>query len=175
LIGYFQNKVSWAVCLGWPQTSILLSSACQVARITGVSHWCLAHLYFFIWNCLFNSFDCLLIFNIFISMYDGVSLSHLHICLQCTLVRFIASIILPYPPSLLLKTISTSFIVLFFLQMYKVHQPHSPLFSPSPFTFPVPLIPLQKGSVFTPVFHFQVYIPCSKGFHHGISTNYIVL
>jgi hypothetical protein len=27
------------MCLGWPQTAILLISASQVARITDVSHW----------------------------------------------------------------------------------------------------------------------------------------
>jgi hypothetical protein len=27
---------------GWPQTSIFPISASQVARITGMSHWCLA-------------------------------------------------------------------------------------------------------------------------------------
>jgi hypothetical protein len=27
------------VCLGWPQTVILLTSASRVARITGMNHW----------------------------------------------------------------------------------------------------------------------------------------
>jgi hypothetical protein len=33
--------VRWGLtfCSGWPQTSILLVSASQVARVTGVSHW----------------------------------------------------------------------------------------------------------------------------------------
>jgi hypothetical protein len=31
--------VSWTIYLGWPQAAILLMSASQVARITGVSHW----------------------------------------------------------------------------------------------------------------------------------------
>jgi hypothetical protein len=30
--------VSWTICLGWPQTLTLWISACQVARITGMSH-----------------------------------------------------------------------------------------------------------------------------------------
>jgi hypothetical protein len=40
--GYFGDRLLWTVCLGWPQIAILLISASQVARITGVSHWCLA-------------------------------------------------------------------------------------------------------------------------------------
>jgi hypothetical protein len=35
--GYFGDGVSWAICLG---CSLLISSS-QVARITGMSHWCL--------------------------------------------------------------------------------------------------------------------------------------
>jgi hypothetical protein len=34
--GYFRDGVLWTICPGWPQTEILLSSASQVARITGV-------------------------------------------------------------------------------------------------------------------------------------------
>jgi hypothetical protein len=37
---FFQDKVSRTVCPGWLRTFILLISASQVARITGVSHWC---------------------------------------------------------------------------------------------------------------------------------------
>jgi hypothetical protein len=33
-----ENGISGTVCLGWPQTSILLISASQVAEITSVSH-----------------------------------------------------------------------------------------------------------------------------------------
>jgi hypothetical protein len=40
--GYFGDGVSKSICLGWPKTAILLISASQVARITGVSHWYLA-------------------------------------------------------------------------------------------------------------------------------------
>jgi hypothetical protein len=35
-------EISWTFSPGWPQISILLISASQVARITGVSHWHLA-------------------------------------------------------------------------------------------------------------------------------------
>jgi hypothetical protein len=31
------------ICLGWPQTLILPISASQVARIIGMSHWCLTY------------------------------------------------------------------------------------------------------------------------------------
>jgi hypothetical protein len=30
----------WATWSSWPWTMILLISACQVARIIGMSHWC---------------------------------------------------------------------------------------------------------------------------------------
>jgi hypothetical protein len=36
--GYFQDRVSRTIFLGWIRTVILLISASQVARITGVSH-----------------------------------------------------------------------------------------------------------------------------------------
>jgi hypothetical protein len=41
----------WTICLGWPQTVILLISASQVAKITGMSHWRLAPV-FFLFVCL---------------------------------------------------------------------------------------------------------------------------
>jgi hypothetical protein len=36
--GYFQDRVSKTICLGWPRTMILLISASWVAKMTGVSH-----------------------------------------------------------------------------------------------------------------------------------------
>jgi hypothetical protein len=39
-IGWY--KVLLTFCLGWPQTMIFLISTCQIARITGVSHLCMA-------------------------------------------------------------------------------------------------------------------------------------
>jgi hypothetical protein len=33
------GDVSQTICLVWPQTSILMISDSQVARVTGVSHW----------------------------------------------------------------------------------------------------------------------------------------
>jgi hypothetical protein len=38
--GYFQDRVMWTICLSWLLTEILLISASQVARITGMTHWC---------------------------------------------------------------------------------------------------------------------------------------
>jgi hypothetical protein len=38
-----------SVSLGWPETLILLISASQVARVTGISHWCSAgYFYYFV-------------------------------------------------------------------------------------------------------------------------------
>jgi hypothetical protein len=42
-------RVSWTICLNWPQTAILLISASQVARITGVRHWHPANMDYFVW------------------------------------------------------------------------------------------------------------------------------
>jgi hypothetical protein len=39
---FFQDRVSQTICLGWLWTTILLVSASWVARITGMSQWCLA-------------------------------------------------------------------------------------------------------------------------------------
>jgi hypothetical protein len=44
---FFQDRVSWTICHGWLQTSILLISASWVARITGVGHWCPARFFIF--------------------------------------------------------------------------------------------------------------------------------
>jgi hypothetical protein len=40
--GYFGDEVSRTVCLGWPQTAILLISASQVTKIISVNHQHLA-------------------------------------------------------------------------------------------------------------------------------------
>jgi hypothetical protein len=34
--GYFWDGVLWTICLGWPQIAILLFSASQITRITGI-------------------------------------------------------------------------------------------------------------------------------------------
>jgi hypothetical protein len=44
--GYSGDSVLWTICPCWPQTLILPISASQVARITGVGHWCLTNVYF---------------------------------------------------------------------------------------------------------------------------------
>jgi hypothetical protein len=36
----FGDGVLWTICSGWSQTTVLLISASQVARITGMSHGC---------------------------------------------------------------------------------------------------------------------------------------
>jgi hypothetical protein len=38
--GFFWDRVSQTICLGWFQSEILLISDSWVARITGMSHWC---------------------------------------------------------------------------------------------------------------------------------------
>jgi hypothetical protein len=43
---YFGDGVLRTICLCWPWPLILLISTSQVARITGVNHWCLARLIF---------------------------------------------------------------------------------------------------------------------------------
>jgi hypothetical protein len=47
--GFFWDRVSWTICLGWLQTVILLISASWLARITGMSHWRLAGMA--LWSC----------------------------------------------------------------------------------------------------------------------------
>jgi hypothetical protein len=42
--GYFGDGVSWTICLGWSWTAIILISAFQIGRITGMSHQCLANI-----------------------------------------------------------------------------------------------------------------------------------
>jgi hypothetical protein len=51
------ERVSQSICLGYPQTAILLISASQVTRITGISHQCPAILPSFIirLTCDFSS------------------------------------------------------------------------------------------------------------------------
>jgi hypothetical protein len=41
VMGFYEMGVSWTICLGWLQTTIILISASWVSRITGVSHWSL--------------------------------------------------------------------------------------------------------------------------------------
>jgi hypothetical protein len=43
VMDFFQDRVSGTISPGWLQTTILLISASLVARITGLSHLCLAH------------------------------------------------------------------------------------------------------------------------------------
>jgi hypothetical protein len=41
----FWDRISGTICLGWLQIVVLLISASWVARITGLSHWCLAAIF----------------------------------------------------------------------------------------------------------------------------------
>jgi hypothetical protein len=36
---FFQDRISWTVCLGWLWTAVLLISVSWVARITGMNYW----------------------------------------------------------------------------------------------------------------------------------------
>jgi hypothetical protein len=38
VLGFFWDRVSWTICLGWLWAMTLLISAFEVARITGVSY-----------------------------------------------------------------------------------------------------------------------------------------
>jgi hypothetical protein len=46
-VGYFQDRVLWTLCPGWPQTMILLISASWVTRIISMSYWHPAGMSFF--------------------------------------------------------------------------------------------------------------------------------
>jgi hypothetical protein len=37
--GFFGDRISWTICLGWLWTVILVIPASWVSRITGLSHW----------------------------------------------------------------------------------------------------------------------------------------
>jgi hypothetical protein len=43
-----EMRVSWSICLGWSQTTILPILASQVARIIGMNHQCLAEIQIFL-------------------------------------------------------------------------------------------------------------------------------
>jgi hypothetical protein len=67
-------------------------------------------------------------------------------CLQCTLVRSIPTIILPHPPSPNLKWFQ-QISLFYFIQVYKVYQPYSPSFTLSIYPpFPINTLP-PTGSV----------------------------
>jgi hypothetical protein len=63
--GYCRDGVLWTICLGWPETTVLLISASQVVRITGVSYWHPTLISFFI--LVFASFYFLIFLYFFIS------------------------------------------------------------------------------------------------------------
>jgi hypothetical protein len=55
-------RVSEMFCPGWPLTSILPISASQVARISDVSHQCMAH-FWFCFNNIGNSVSISVLFK----------------------------------------------------------------------------------------------------------------
>jgi hypothetical protein len=108
-------------------------------------------------------------FYLHVLFVQRVSLWHFHTCLQCTLVRFIYTTILPHSPSLFLKWFWQVSVFYF----HKVHWPYSPTFifsihpptsSTLPFTGPVLhpcpslfkcILIVQRG--FAMVFHQWIY------------------
>lgn len=79
------------------------------------------------WFYIAHSFTLHFIFSIFINiylLYNGVSLWYFHHMLQCTLVKFIPSEILPHSPPL--KNNSNGFHCYIFVHVYRVKWPCSP-------------------------------------------------
>jgi hypothetical protein len=69
--GFFQDRVSWTICPGLLQTTILLSPASWIARITGVSHWLPAAPYSWHLKCA-----CIQILHKILLQYPQESESH---------------------------------------------------------------------------------------------------
>jgi hypothetical protein len=71
--------VSQTICLGWPQSSILLTLASQLASITCLSHWHLASFFSYICINYHQSFVCpplttlLFLFSAFSFLFTLVS------------------------------------------------------------------------------------------------------
>jgi hypothetical protein len=122
VMDFFQDRVSWTVCLGWIWTRIILISASWVGRITGVIHQCPA-------NICFLSFLSLI--RIY-SLYRGDSLWQCQIGLYCTLV---SSPPLSLPLNLLpvpLKAVVRGFFVLVYVGIWNppTIYPHLDLLHP---------------------------------------------
>jgi hypothetical protein len=71
--GFFRDRVSKTICLGWLGTVILLISAPWVARIIGVSHWGPGSSVFLIALCFFFFFK-LWILVVFYCIFSDVRL-----------------------------------------------------------------------------------------------------
>jgi hypothetical protein len=54
---YFWDRVSWTICPGWLRTEILLISASQIARITGMNHFAWLLSPFFTWASSWSQSD----------------------------------------------------------------------------------------------------------------------
>jgi hypothetical protein len=79
--GYFGDRVSQTVCLGWPQTMILLISASQIVKITGVNHQCLTSTVFVHVEKLDLGEEVMIAkctgdWSVLVSVYSGPSLAH---------------------------------------------------------------------------------------------------
>jgi hypothetical protein len=83
--GYFRDRVSKTVCLVGIQTDVLLISASQVARITGISDLCPAHSFLnnqkWLWD--YFSFTWWNPFTIFIGVRLPVKNAFVLVYLKC--------------------------------------------------------------------------------------------
>jgi hypothetical protein len=66
-VGYFQDRVSWTICLGWPRTIIFLISASWVPRIIGVSHQYPARCHSLLWILRYFSLKACEVITIWIT------------------------------------------------------------------------------------------------------------
>jgi hypothetical protein len=67
---FLRDRVSWTILPGWLQMAmILLISASWVARITGMSHWCLALFSIFIYSSI----------SLYLSIYLSIHLSSVYL------------------------------------------------------------------------------------------------
>jgi hypothetical protein len=93
----------------------------------------------------------------YISCTGVFSLWYFHMCLQCTLIRYTVYIIVSHCLCPHLKTISSSFIVLFSCMYTKcINYTHDPYLL-SLFTLPLPLVFISDQDLFhVPILHFLI-------------------
>jgi hypothetical protein len=109
---FFWDKVLWTICPGCLQTVILLISASWVARITGVSHQCLASkIHLKVYH--FNYFKCTICatisinFRTFSSSHEKVSLTK----------QSVFNPLFPQTPVTLVYFLSRFFLVWIFIEV----------------------------------------------------------
>jgi hypothetical protein len=88
------------------------------------------------------------ILNLHILVVQRASLWHLHMSLQCFLIRFTPSIIFPHLPFTLYKNNFSMFHCSIFTHIYKVHQPCSLSFTLSVYHVPPTDTLPQLGPVY---------------------------